>query len=140
MFAVNYTLRPFEARLHIEPLPQFEIFWQLMQLPISATAYSALPRARTRLDFVRGYLKFRWCSAPPSRSAAIYQSGGTGNVTESTIIATIHCPDVGYCLFGISLVTHILYHVPCTFLIVIVSYWVVLSFTRLFTPLTPCTQ
>ena len=61
-------------------------------------------------------------------------------VTESTIIATIHCPDVGYCLFGISLVTHILYHVPCTFLIVIVSYWVVLSFARLFTPLASCTQ
>ena len=58
-------------------------------------------------------------------------------VTESTIIATIHCPDVGYCLFGISLVTHILYHVPCTFLIVIVSYWVVPSFARLFTPLAP---
>src|ERR1700761_9231638 len=63
-----------------------------------------------------------------------------GNVTESTIIATIPCPDVGYCLFGISLVTHIPYHVPCTFPIVIVSYWVVLSFVRLFTPLAPCTQ
>ena len=61
-------------------------------------------------------------------------------VTESTIIATIHCPDVGYCLFGISLVTHIPYYVPCTFPIVIVSCWVVLSFVRLFTPLAPCTQ
>ena len=61
-----------------------------------------------------------------------------GNVTESTIIATMHCPDVGYCLFGISLVTYIPYH--CTFPIVIVSYWVVLSFVRLFTPLAPCTQ
>ena len=61
-------------------------------------------------------------------------------VTESTIIATIHCPDVGYCLFGVSLLTHILCHVPCTFLIVIVSYWVVLSFARLLTPLAPCTQ
>ena len=38
-------------------------------------------------------------------------------VTESTIIATIHCPDVGYCLFGNPLVTHIPYHVPCTFLL-----------------------
>ena len=63
-----------------------------------------------------------------------------GNVTESTIIATIHCPDVGYCLFGISLVTHIPFHVPCTFPIVIVFYWVVLSFARLFTPLATCTQ
>ena len=61
-------------------------------------------------------------------------------VTESTIIATIHCPDVGYCLFGIPLVTHIPYHVHCTFPIVIVSYWVVFSFARLFIPLAPCTQ
>ena len=61
-------------------------------------------------------------------------------VTESTIIATIHCPDVGYCLFGISLVTHISYYVSCTFPIVIVSHSVVLSFARLFTPLGPCTQ
>ena len=61
-------------------------------------------------------------------------------ITESTIITTIHCPDVGYCLFGISLVTYISYHVSCTFLIVIVSYWVVPSFARLFTPLAPCTQ
>ena len=35
-----------------------------------------------------------------------------GTVTESTIIATIHCPDVGYCLFRNPLVTHISYHVP----------------------------
>ena len=63
-----------------------------------------------------------------------------GNVTESTIIATIYCPDVGYCLFGNSLVTHIPYHVSCIFSIVIVSYWVVLSFARLFIPLAPCTQ
>ena len=41
---------------------------------------------------------------------------------ESTIIATIHCPDVGYCLFGNPRVMHIPYHVPCIFLIVIVSY------------------
>ena len=61
-------------------------------------------------------------------------------VTESTIIATIHCPDVGYCLFRISLVTHIPYHVSCIFTIVIVSYWVVPSFARLFTPLTFCTR
>ena len=33
-------------------------------------------------------------------------------VTESTIISTIHCPDVGYCLFANPLVTHITYHVP----------------------------
>ena len=61
-------------------------------------------------------------------------------VTESTIIATTHCPDVGYCLFGISLVTHISYHVPCTFLVVIVSYWIVLSFARLFIYFFSCTQ
>ena len=61
-------------------------------------------------------------------------------VTESTIVAIIHCPDIGYCLFGISLVAHILYRVPCTFLVLIISYWVVLSFARLFTPLAPCTQ
>ena len=35
-----------------------------------------------------------------------------GNVMESNIIATIHCPDVGYCLFRNPLVTHIPYHVP----------------------------
>ena len=63
-----------------------------------------------------------------------------GNVTESTLIATIHYTDVGYCLFGISLVTYIPYHVSCTFPIVIVSYWIVLSFARLFTPLAPYTQ
>ena len=61
-------------------------------------------------------------------------------VTESTVIATMHCPDVEYCLFEISLVTHIPYHVPCTFPIVIVSYWVVPSFARLFTPLASGTQ
>ena len=33
-------------------------------------------------------------------------------VTESTIIATIHRSDVGYCLFRNPLVTHIPYHVP----------------------------
>ena len=27
------------------------------------------------------------------------------DVTESTIIATIHCPDIGYCLFGNPLVS-----------------------------------
>ena len=59
---------------------------------------------------------------------------------ESIIIATTHCPDIGYCLFGIHLVMHIPYHVLCTFSIAIVSYWVTLSFARLFTPLTPCTQ
>ena len=63
-----------------------------------------------------------------------------GFVTESTVIATIHCLDVGYYLFGISLVMHIPYHVPCTFPIVIVFYWVVLSIVRLFTSLAPCTQ
>ena len=52
-------------------------------------------------------------------------------VTESAIIATIHCPDVGYCLFGISIVTYIPYHVSCTSLIVIVSYWVVPFFCSL---------
>ena len=35
-----------------------------------------------------------------------------GNVTESTIIATIHCSEVGYCLFRNPLVTLISYHVP----------------------------
>ena len=34
------------------------------------------------------------------------------SVTESTIIATIHYSDVGYCLFRNPLVTHIPYHVP----------------------------
>ena len=33
-------------------------------------------------------------------------------VTESTIVATIHCPDVGYCQFRNPLVTQIPYHVP----------------------------
>ena len=58
-------------------------------------------------------------------------------VMESTIIATIHCPDVGDCLFGKLLVTYIPYHVPCTFLIVIVSYWVLLSLVRLLALLAP---
>ena len=40
-----------------------------------------------------------------------------GNVTESSIIPTIHCPDAGYCLFGNPLVTHIPYHVPWTFFV-----------------------
>ena len=38
--------------------------------------------------------------------------GDSVSVTESTIIATIHCLDVGYCLFRNPLVTHIPYHVP----------------------------
>ena len=62
----------------------------------------------------------------------------SGFVTESTIMATIHCPDVGYCLFGIYRLTHIPYHVPCTFLIVLVFYLIVLAFARLLTPLAPC--
>ena len=36
----------------------------------------------------------------------------TGTVTESTIITTIHCPDVEYCLFRNPLVTHNPYPVP----------------------------
>ena len=56
-------------------------------------------------------------------------------VTESTIIATIHCSDVGYCLFRNPLVTHIPYHVSS--FIVIVSYWVVLSLVRLLAPPAP---
>ena len=62
------------------------------------------------------------------------------SVTKSTIITTqaIHCPDVGYYLFGNPLVTHIPYHVPCIFLIVIISYLVVLSLVRLLAPFTPC--
>ena len=61
-------------------------------------------------------------------------------ITESTNIATIHCPDIGYCLFGNPLVMHIPYHVPCTFLIVIVSYWVVLSLVHLSAPFASCNQ
>ena len=45
-------------------------------------------------------------------------------VTESTIITIITCPDVGFCLFGNPQVIHILYHVPCTFLMQRVYYWV----------------
>lgn len=45
-------------------------------------------------------------------------------VTECTIINTITCPDVGFCLFGNPQVIHILYHVPFTFLIDRVYYWV----------------
>ena len=60
-------------------------------------------------------------------------------VTESTIIATIHCPDIGYCLFRNPLVTHIPYYLPCIFLILIVSYWVVLSLVRVSAPLASCT-
>ena len=58
-------------------------------------------------------------------------------VTESTIIATIYYPDIRYCLFGNPLVTYIPYYAPCTFLIVIVSYWVLLSLVRLLAPLAP---
>ena len=35
------------------------------------------------------------------------QYDATMYVTQSAIIATIHCSEVGYCLFGISLVTYI---------------------------------
>ena len=41
-----------------------------------------------------------------------YDTPASFHVTESTIIATIHCSDVGYCLFRNPLVTHIPYHVP----------------------------
>ena len=61
-------------------------------------------------------------------------------VTESTIIATIHWPDIRYCPFRNPLVTYIPYHVPCTFLIVIISHWVVLFLVHLSAPLAPCTQ
>ena len=61
-------------------------------------------------------------------------------VRESTIIATIHCPDIAYCLFGNPLVMPIPYHVPCFFLIVIVSFWVVLSLVHLLAPFASYTQ
>ena len=86
------------------------------------------------------YCGVRSGSSVKSQWEAMKKKVPYSSVTESTIIATIPCPDVGYCLFGICLVTHIPYHVPCTFPIVIVSYWVVLSFVRLFTPLAPCNQ
>ena len=38
------------------------------------------------------------------------------------------------------LVMHISYHVPSIFLIVIVSYWVVLSLVRLLASFAPCTH
>ena len=44
-------------------------------------------------------------------------------VTESTIIATIHCFDVGYCLFRNPLVTHIPYHVPSLLLQFPIGYY-----------------
>ena len=74
-----------------------------------------------------------------STGRSIYEETRRQTVTESTIIATIHCPDVGYCLFGNPLVTYICYHVPCTFLIVIVSYWVVHFLVRLLAPFVPYT-
>ena len=61
-----------------------------------------------------------------------------GNVTESTIIATTHCPDVGYCLFGIFLVTYFPYYVSCTFPIVIVpigKYLPLLAYLLSFLPI-----
>ena len=45
--------------------------------------------------------------------------------------------EVGDCLFRNPLVMHIPYHAPCTFHIVIVSYWVLLSFVRLLAPRAP---
>ena len=44
-------------------------------------------------------------------------------VTESTIIATIHCPDVGFCLFRNPLVAHIPYHVPSLLLYFPIGYY-----------------
>ena len=61
-----------------------------------------------------------------------------GNVTESTIIATIYYPEVGYCLFGNPLVTLIPDHIPCTFLI---CYSFLLGSTFLSSLVsTPCSQ
>ena len=45
------------------------------------------------------------------------------SVTESTIIATIHCLDVGYCLFRNPLVTHIPYHLPSLLLQFPIGYY-----------------
>ena len=60
-------------------------------------------------------------------------------IIESCTITAIYFPLMGYCLFGISLVTHISYQVSCIFLIIMVN-WIVLSFADLFTSLTLCTQ
>ena len=103
--------------------------------------YPRLWLLRNRNLFFPSFLWWNWVGNlteimyPP-----FYFFSVKGNITESAIIATIHCPDVGYYLFGISLVTYIPYHVSCTFPMVIVSFWVILSFARLFTPLAPCTQ
>ena len=48
-----------------------------------------------------------WDRRQASLLLAVFGNGKArvGPVTESTIIATIHCPDVGYCLFRYPLVS-----------------------------------
>ena len=63
-----------------------------------------------------------------------------GNVTESTIIATIYCPDVGYCLFEMfpSIACYLLsfLYLPRCYSFLLGSTF----FARIFIPLAPCTR
>ena len=116
----------------------------LYHLNLTLTDFGRLSKTLTtpKLKLIFPFLPLMKLSWKPNGNHVpfFYFFSVRGNVTESTIIATIHCPDVGYCLFRIFLVTHIPYHVSCTLTIVIVSYWVVPSFARLFTPLVSYTQ
>ena len=80
-----------------------------------------LPGAVYWLMFTDDYTRFKIVYLIKRKSEALKSFQGIQNtggvtasrgVTESTIIATIHCSDVGYCLFRNPLVTHIPYHVP----------------------------
>ena len=116
----------------------------LYHLNLTLTDFGHLSKTLTtpKLKLVFHFLPLMKLSWKPNGNLVpfFYFFSVRGNVTESTIIATVYCPDVGYCLFGICLVTHIPYYVSCTFPIVIVSYWVVLSLLAYLFPSLPYTQ
>src|SRR6201996_2761694 len=83
-------------------------------------------------------MKLSW--KPNGNHVSFFYFSVRGNVTESTIIATIHCPDVGYCLFGISIVNA--NFLPCSlYLPYCYSFLLGSTFpcSPIFSP-CPCTQ
>ena len=83
--------------------------WQTLDGELIASECFAHPALR--LSWSQGY-RAGLTPIRKSHELSIRENAPSPAVTESTIIATIHGPNVGYCLFRNPLVTHIPYHVP----------------------------
>ena len=55
------------------------------------------------LDKAEDLVQARWTNNMPGEEfPTVFSAYITVCVTESSMVATIHCPDVGYCLLGFS--------------------------------------